>query len=168
MSARRGAGRGPWLAALACAALGLLAAGCVEATGCTSAVCRESIGFLVENPDRTWAAGLYELTMTLDGKSAACSLVIGQDPPADGRLGFGCDSHASAVLTNRLGCGSSSCDPGAPYLVVGSVDGSPDRFRLEVRRDGQLLLDKEVSPSYPDSGDCPCRVTSPKGFRLGE
>ncbi len=172
MSARRGVGRWPWLAALACAALGLHAAGClIEATSGGGEPCNDMVTFQLSTPGGAWTEGRYELTMTLDGEKRLCVLDIDHALPANGWLDFSCDSPpVRAYLSNQGTCQSPTlCETDEDYTLQGLIYGSPDRLRIELRRDGQTLLDQQVSPTYSEheiSGGEICRSTPPLTFRI--
>ena len=108
----------------------------------------------VSTPDDTWPTGVYELTLTTDGHPRSCTLDLAEPLPPVGVVYFECSEPMSALLNNSL---SYSPKPGTSTVVEGhhqiqaGVAGLPASVRVELRRDGQLLLDQQQAPAYQDN-----------------
>jgi hypothetical protein len=145
---------GAW--SLACAGA------CIGGRECTEIGCMEGAAISVKTSDGTWPAGKYEMSMSSEGVTHACSITLPDDfPTAPGALAqWSCDTNLSplmfpeSVCTEvRSGTGvSQSCTPiPGKFVLEISPPGSPASFEIKVLRDQQELLNEQRTLTYVDT-----------------
>lgn len=125
-----------WLGGLlvvSCAACETLTTSCTE-IGCVN-------GFTVALQRTAWPAGSYSVLVQLDGTTQV--LCIATLPFATTSSGGTCNAQ-----NVRLGTSGQMLPAAQQGLTDVHIDGTPKTVRIEVKRDGQVELSADLTPSY--------------------
>lgn len=127
---------------------------------CTLIGCQDQLSFELRPSQGVWADGMYELTFSVDDVSHVCSFQLPADLPDEGS-GYGsisCDGGESSidviqdsdcVEVHSGGAVGQSCTPiPGHYKVAASFAGTPTNLKLNLSRDGTVLLHGESTPTY--------------------
>jgi len=126
---------------------------------CTEIGCVDSVAAVIRTFDHSLPAGLYALTLRLDGVESTCPLPIGDAPP-NLQMATGCAPTVTYGAQQESVC-QSSCDPDhcsngcqplpGKYALFVSVQGNPVRVELVITRDGAPFAAADSSPAYTES-----------------
>ena len=128
---------------------------CTES--CLDIACSDGLELSFE-PSLT-QPGRYEFQLDIDGVSSSCRLEF---DPSRRDVGEG-DCDALFVRGSDVPVGNGVTE-GAPFEIVGFELQPAERVSISARRDGELLLERDLEPRYQRqhfNGSCgTCRVAS--------
>ena len=138
--------------------------GSCQGSSCSEIGCQDSAYITITTLNGEWAAGEYDLLVVLDGVEHACSFTMPDDLS---RGAFECEPSLSALFVPRVTCTehddgdgfSQTCTPiPNQFDIVITVLGTPAAARVELARDGALLVDEahtlEYRQSSPNGPEC--------------
>ena len=162
------------LLAIGCALHSLATLGCspFASHGCTAfgPICgRTTITW--QAPDDTWSPGAYVLTLTADGGSTDCSVLM-PDPPPTGDVQGVCPSSTSVTLSfaavqscppvvcDASACTGRSCTPIPGHFQLAlALEAMPTVLGLALALDGGPIASVTVAPLV--------KTTEPNGQGCG-
>lgn len=145
--------------------------GCVTKQ-CTEIGCIDAFTITTATADKGWAAGEYTLELTVDGDEVSCAYRWPDAPQAGSGTVVQCSPTVTVSVIPVTTCTettdgdsvSQSCTPvPGQFTQLLTIQGTPARVDVAVRRDGAPLGERSFTPayqtSYPNGKDCPpaCR-----------
>jgi hypothetical protein len=141
--------------------------GCVTKE-CTEIGCADGFSIAAATADKSWAAGEYALELSVDGNAVSCAYSWTNTPQAGGGGMFvQCSPTVTVWIepvtrcmeTSHGDAVSQSCTPiSGQFTQRVTIDGTPDRVDVVVRRDGAVLGERSFTPeyktSYPNGEGC--------------
>ncbi|MGK3959436.1 hypothetical protein WMF01_02550 [Sorangium sp. So ce1667] len=135
---------------------------------CTEVGCDDSFSIITTTADKSWAAGEYALELSVDGDEVSCSYTWTNTPlPGGGGMFVQCSPTVMVSIDTFGRCTelsdgdsvSQSCTPIPGQFAQGiTVQGTPARVDVVVRRDGELIAERSFTPeyqaSYPNGEEC--------------
>lgn len=144
----------PLVAGLAAVAV---ASGCVMKQ-CTEIGCSDSFSIVAATADKRWAAGEYALALSVDGDEVSCAYTWSTTPPANGGTLFvqcgptvtlSVEPETECKETTRGDAVSQSCTPiPGQFRQRLTVQGTPARVDVVLRRDGGVVGERSFTPQY--------------------
>ncbi len=122
---------------------------------CTAIGCGSSLDITLAPESNVLSDGTYLITVDRDGDEIACSFRIPDDISESGEVGYiecaGNASEVQALLQPRAGANN--------VIVELHIAGAPQQLGIEVTRDAQSILSRQLQPSYtqsnPNGPECP-------------
>lgn len=118
-----------------------------EGRACTTVGCGPATSVTLTPESGVLPGGTYLITVDLDGDETACSFNLPDDVPESGEVGYiecaGDASQVHALLRPRAGANNM-------VVELNIADEAP-QLGIEVTRDGQSILSRQLQPSYTTS-----------------
>lgn len=143
------------------------ASGCVTAE-CTAIGCADSFSITTATADNSWAAGEYALDLSMDGNEVSCAYSWTNTPqPGGGGVFVQCGPTVTVSIDPSTRCTETSdgdsvsqfCTPiPGQFKQLLTIQGTPARVDVVVRRDGAVVGERSFTPkyqiSYPNGEGC--------------
>lgn len=135
---------------------------------CTEIGCSDAFSIVAATADKSWAAGEYALALSVDGNEVSCAYTWPTTPPANGgALSVQCSPAVTLSVEPETECKetthgdavSQSCTPiPGQFTQRLTIQGTPARVDVVLRRDGAVLGERSFTPQYqtwyPNGEDC--------------